>query len=61
MVQYGRPLLQDYYGKGNLRKFYWHTVGKRFQTGMLIREPRKRTTLVCVCGRHETGWEETRH
>ena len=26
-------LQQDYYGKGNLRKFYWNTVGKRFQTG----------------------------
>ena len=22
---------QDYYGKGNSRKFYWNTVGKKFQ------------------------------
>ena len=26
-------LWQDYYGKGNLRKFYWNTVGKKFQIG----------------------------
>ena len=23
-------LWQDYYGKSNLRKFYWNTVGKKF-------------------------------
>ena len=26
-------LWQDCNGKGNLRKFYWNTVGKRFETG----------------------------
>ena len=26
-------LWQDYYGKGNLRKFHWNTVGKKFSTG----------------------------
>ena len=26
-------LWQDCYGKGNLRKFYWNTVGKKFETG----------------------------
>ena len=26
-------LRQDFYGKGNLRMFYWNTVGKKFQTG----------------------------
>ena len=26
-------LWQDYYGKGNSRKFYWNTVGKKFQIG----------------------------
>ena len=46
MVQYGRPQLfllsdictvtlwQDFQGKkGNSRKFYWNTVGKKFQIG----------------------------
>ena len=26
-------LWQDYYGKGSSRKFYWNTVGQKFQTG----------------------------
>ena len=30
-------LWQDYYGKCNLSKFYWNTVGKNPQLGMLIR------------------------
>ena len=25
-------LWQDYYGKGNSRKFYWNMVGKKFET-----------------------------
>ena len=61
MVQYGRPspfllseictviLYQDYYGKGNSRKFYQNTVGKNSKLRMLIRLTR-RTILVCVCG-----------
>ena len=28
---------------------------------MLIRKPRKRTILVCVCGRYKTVWKETEH
>ena len=67
MVQYGRPsrsswagicmviLWQDCYGKGNLRKFYWNTVAKSFQLGMLIRTPWKRVILICVCGWHQIG------
>ena len=54
-------LLQDCCGKGNLRKSYCSTVGKRFPIGMLIRTPLKRVILICVCGRHKTGWEETKH
>ena len=30
-------LWQDYYGKGNSRKFFWNTVGKGSKLGMLIR------------------------
>ena len=28
---------------------------------MLIRQPGKRTILICVCGRYKTGWKETEH
>ena len=35
---YCHPL--DYYGKGNLRKFYWNTVGKKFfKLGMFVCQP----------------------
>ncbi len=30
---YGHPFWQDYYGKGNLRKSYWNTTGRKFQIG----------------------------
>ena len=43
-------LWQDCYGKGNSRKFFWSTVGRRFPLGMLSRTPWKRIVLVCVCG-----------
>ena len=36
-------------------------LGKSFTLGMLVCKPRKRTILVGVCGRHKTGWEETKH
>ena len=35
-------LWQDYYGKGNLRKSYYSTVGKGFQLGMPVRTPSKK-------------------
>ena len=44
---------QDNFGKGNSRKFYWNTVGWSSKLGMFICRPRKRTILVCVCGRHK--------
>ena len=28
---------------------------------MLIRTPRKRVILICVCGRHKIGWKETKY
>ena len=46
---------QDYYGKGNLRKFYWNTVGKILKLGVLMCQPSKRIILIRVCGRHQTG------
>ena len=54
-------LWQDYYRKGKSRRFYWNTVGESSKLGMPICEPRKRTILVCVCGRHKNwlGRNET--
>ena len=36
-------------------------LGKSAKLAMFMCEPRKRTILVCVCGRHVIGWEETEH
>ena len=33
-------------------------LGKSSKLGMPVCKPRKRTNLVCVCGRHDTGWEK---
>ena len=57
---YGHPLA-GLNGKSNSRKFYWNTAGKGSKLGMFICYPRKRRILVCVCGRHKNGWEETKH
>ena len=48
-------LWQDCYGKGNVRKFYQNTVGKKFTTGNVFCQPSKRTILICVCGRYQNG------
>ena len=59
----------------NLYGLLWQvTIGKRmievswkhkwFKDFMVISiwvTPRRRTILICVCGRHKTGWEETKH
>ena len=36
-------------------------LGEGFQLGMLIRTPSKGIILICVCGWHQTRWEETKH
>ena len=46
--QFGKALLE-------------HGWVKSFEVGMLFRELRKSTILVCVCGWYETGCEETKH
>ena len=33
---------------------------KSSKLGMLCRKQRKRTILVCVCGRNQNGWKETK-
>ena len=50
---YGHPL-PNYNGKGNSRKFFGNTVGKKFQIGNAFWKRRKRTILVCACGRYKT-------
>ena len=35
-------------------------LGKSSKLGMVIRDLRERTILVCVCGRHKTGWDEAK-
>ena len=51
---HGHPLA-GYNGIGNSRKFYGNTVGKKFQIGNAFWKRRKRTILVCACGRYKTG------
>ena len=71
MAQYGRPccsswtesvrsfLWQDFYGNGNLTKFYWNTVGRKFHIGECLFVNRDiRTVLISVCGPYQTGWEK---
>ena len=50
---------QDYHGKGNSRKSYWNTVGKKVPTWEWLFVNLERTILICVCGRHKIGWKET--
>ena len=52
---------QDYCGKGNLRKFYWNTVGKSFILGKSIRQPSRRTVPICVCGQHQNGRQNRKY
>ena len=48
-------LWQEYYLKGNLRKFYWNTFGENLKLRMFICQPSKRTIPISVCGRYQTG------
>ena len=72
MVQYGKPSrpfrkesvrspFGRTHGKGNLRKFYQNTVGKSLKLGMFICQPSKRTILIRVCGRYQTGRQDRKH
>ena len=48
-------LWQDYHGKGNLRKSYWNTVGKRFRIGNAYSLTEKRD----YSHQCKNGWKET--
>ena len=40
----------------------WEKIeGKSSKLGMLIRTPWKRSILICVCGRYQIVWKETKH
>ena len=43
-------LRQDHHGKGKTRKTLLEHDWEKFQIGKLLRDSRKRTILVCVCG-----------
>ena len=52
-------LWQDYCGKGNLRKFYCeHGWEKIWNWECLFVQPSKRTILISVCGRYQTGRQD---
>ena len=73
VVQYGRPSRSSWtksvrssFGRTVMGKAIWENpieirLGEGFQLGMLIRTQRKRIILICVCGWHQIGWEETKH
>ena len=58
---YGHPLaglVWERQFENILLKYGWEKVS---DLGMLIRTPRKRIILVCVCGRYQTGMKETKY
>ena len=63
MVQYGRPSCSSW--AESVRSSFGRTVmGKAiWENPIEIRlgTPWKRTILICVCGRYQTGWKETKH
>ena len=48
-------------GKAIQESSFGTRLGKSSTLGMLICQPRKRTMLVCVCGRYKIGWKKTEH
>ena len=60
MVQYGRSWSS--FGRTIMGKAIWESSvrppGKSSKLRMLIGDPRKRTILVCVCGRYQNGRQE---
>ena len=50
-------LWQDSYGKGNSRKFYQNTLGKKFEIGNVDSLTEKTINLVCACGWNQ-NWVE---
>ena len=73
MVQYGRSGCSfrarsawSSFGRTIMGKAIWENpfkvrLGEGFKLGMLFWKPRRRTILVCECGRLKKGWEETEH
>ena len=73
MVQYGRSSgsswaksVRSSFSRTVMAKAIWENpveilLGEGFQVGMLIRTPWWRMILICVCGWHQIGWEESKH
>ena len=59
---FGHPLAGLSYGKGNLRKFYWNTVGKELLNWeCFFGLPSERTILICMCGRYQNGRQNRKY
>ena len=50
-------LSQDCYGKGNSKKFFWNTVGKKFQIGNVCSLTEKQG-YSCLCTWTKSKWRE---
>ena len=73
MVQYGRPScssreksVRSSSGRTFMGKAMWDRSvgtrwGKSFDLGMFICQPSKRTILISVCGRYQTGRQDRKH
>ena len=54
-------LVQDFYGKGNLRKSYWIMAGRRFPTGNYHSYTVKKDYSFLCTWMTKIGWKETKH
>ena len=73
MVQHGRPSRSSWaksvrssfgrtaLGKAIRERSIGTRLGKSSKVVMFICKPRKIAILICVCGRHQIGWKETKH
>ena len=57
---YGHPLAGLLWERQFEKILLKHDWEKSSTLGMLIRTPSKRVILICVCGRHQIGWKETK-
>ena len=72
MVQYGRPSRSSWtqsvwssFGRTIMGKAIWEDpieawLGESSKLGMSLCTSSKRIILICVCGRHQIGWKETK-
>ena len=54
-------LWKDYYERGNSRKFYWNTDGKKFQIENAFSFTEKKGLFLSEYVDDKSGWKETKH